>query len=822
MRFSIKSLAGLLSPTQESPVVHASSADVARPSTAAVPELGTSAIQSDEQYRRYTFESGYDLTMARFMLPLVCTVLVLGSYAQEAKPGKAMTRSELEMALSFEVPPSSSGAPGGWGGGPTGTIFADDKAVHGGRWSARLERHSDSPSDFSTITKSIPMDFSGVTVELRAFLRTEDVSDFAGLWMREDGDTPGLAFDNMQDRQLKGNNPWKEYSITLHVVPEAKQLLFGVLVAGTGKAWADDLQLLVDGKPVWEAPKVQKTVIDLDHEFDGGSGISVNELTQVQIENLVTLGKVWGFLKYYHPRVTAGELHWDYELFRVLPKILGARDQAAANTVLLGWIGTLGSVSPCKPCAKLKEGDLQSWPDLDWIANEKLLGTDLSRTLRSIRENRLSNKQFYVSLVSGVGNPSFDHEPGYSNLKVPDFGFQLLSLYRFWNIVEYWSPYRDLTAEDWNHVLWAFIPRVALAKTNESYRRALLALTAEARDGHANLWSALDARPPLGKCQLPVNVRFVDGLAVISGFSIADPNTITELKIGDVITELDGVPVNKLLETWKPYYAASNDSARLRDIARSMTRGECGESSIRIRRGSQELQLKVQRVPPTAADSKFITHDLPGPPFRLLSKDVAYLKLSSVKSVDAATYIEQAAGTKGLIIDIRNYPSDFVVFALGSLLVNSDTAFARFTTGDRTNPGAFHWTKPVTLSPKQPHYPGRIVILVDEMSMSQAEYTSMAFRAAPGAIVVGSTTAGADGDVSLFSLPGGFRLAISGIGVFYPNKTPTQRIGIVPDVEVRPTIAGIRAGRDEVLEEALRQILGSQVPSAAIEKIAKP
>jgi hypothetical protein len=77
-----------------------------------------------------------------------------------------------------------------------------------------------------------------------------------------------------------------------------------------------------------------------------------------------------------------------------------------------------------------------------------------------------------------------------------------------------------------------------------------------------------------------------------------------------------------------------------------------------------ELKLKVQRVLPAGADSRAIKHDLPGPPFRLLSKDVAYLKLSSVKTTDAASYVEQAAGTKALIIDIRNYPSDFMVFAL--------------------------------------------------------------------------------------------------------------------------------------------------------------
>jgi C-terminal processing protease CtpA/Prc len=87
--------------------------------------------------------------------------------------------------------------------------------------------------------------------------------------------------------------------------------------------------------------------------------------------------------------------------------------------------------------------------------------------------------------------------------------------------------------------------------------------------------------------------------------------------------------------------------------------------------------------------------------------------------------------------------------------------------------------------------------------------------------VVGSTTAGADGNVSQIILPGGLSTMISGIGVFYPDKRPTQRVGIVADVEVRPTIAGIRAGRDEVLEEALRQILGRQTPPGQIEKMAK-
>ncbi len=167
---------------------------------------------------------------------------------------------------------------------------------------------------------------------------------------------------------------------------------------------------------------------------------------------------------------------------------------------------------------------------------------------------------------------------------------------------------------------------------------------------------------------------------------------------------------------------------------------------------------------------------------------MAYLKLSSVKAAEAEHYVQEASGTKGLIIDIRNYPSEFVVFALGSHLVESNTPFAMFTTCDLSNPGAFHWGNPVSLMPQKPHYAGKIVILADESSMSQAEYTSMAFRAAHGAIVVGSPTAGADGNVSPFALPGGLQSMISGIGVFYPDKKPTQRVGIVPNIEVRPSI----------------------------------
>ncbi|HEV8493666.1 MAG TPA: hypothetical protein VGR76_15425, partial [Candidatus Angelobacter sp.] len=64
--------------------------------------------------------------------------------------------------------------------------FLSTTIVHGGHWAARLERQSDSPGAFSTLHRAIAMDFAGATVEFRGFLRTEQVSQLAGLWMRED------------------------------------------------------------------------------------------------------------------------------------------------------------------------------------------------------------------------------------------------------------------------------------------------------------------------------------------------------------------------------------------------------------------------------------------------------------------------------------------------------------------------------------------------------------------------------------------------------------------------------------------------------------
>jgi hypothetical protein len=553
------------------------------------------------------------------------------------------------------------------------------------------------------------------------------------------------------------------------------------------------------------ANSTTSSAIELDHEFDSGSRIRIDQLSPVQIENLVLLGKVWGFLKYYHPAVTGGRHHWDYDLFRVLPDILAAGSRPGATRVLNRWVVDLGPVDPPPPVSANGAATALP-PPTEWTKDESQLGKPLSERLRSIGGLRpTTDDQFYVYPVPHIRCAHFRNEPYYNSPAQHDAGFRLLAVYRFWNMVAYWFPYRDVMGENWDAVLAEFIPRVVLTPTFEEYERALMALVARIHDSHANLWSSLEVRPPVGNGMCPGQFRLIGEGAVVT----KTPAGIPSIQPGDVVTALDKVPLRELIHPWLPYYGNSNEAARDRDFSRCFTRGPLTRpATLTLRRNERTFDVEVPREKENL-DDVFAFHDRAGPTFCKISPEVAYIKLSDVKVEDVDDYLDQAVGTRGLVIDIRNYPSAFVPFALGRRLVEKAVPCVIFTKPDYRRPGAFLWTEAVVLRPEGKRYTGKVAILVDEVTQSSAEYTAMILRAAPGAVVVGSQTAGADGNCVDVPLPGNGAAMFSGIGVFYPDRKPTQRIGIVPDILARPTPAGIRAGRDEVLEAALRHILGA-------------
>ena len=147
----------------------------------------------------------------------------------------------------------------------------------------------------------------------------------------------------------------------------------------------DDFQLLIDGDDISNAkPKPKKTFkADEDTEFDAGSKIVIKTYTPQTATNLELLGRIWGFLKYYHPTVAMGDYNWDAELFRIMPKIINVKNTNERNTIFVEWIDRLGKITPVK-AQNAQEGKVKLQPDFAWMEKPEL-GKTLSEKLNDVK-----------------------------------------------------------------------------------------------------------------------------------------------------------------------------------------------------------------------------------------------------------------------------------------------------------------------------------------------------------------------------------------------------------------------------------------------------
>ncbi|MCK6608919.1 MAG: peptidase S41, partial [Flavobacterium sp.] len=157
---------------------------------------------------------------------------------------------------------------------------------------------------FGCIAYKLPANFKGRKITLEGYLKYEEATDgYVGLLLRIEKDEQAIASANMQNQKLQGTADWKKYSITLDFKENADEIYVGGILIGKGKAWFDNFKVTIDGKPIENIKPVEKelSIIEKDTEFDSGSKFEITSLNEIQKRNLFVLGKVWGFVKYYHP-----------------------------------------------------------------------------------------------------------------------------------------------------------------------------------------------------------------------------------------------------------------------------------------------------------------------------------------------------------------------------------------------------------------------------------------------------------------------------------------------------------------------------------------
>jgi len=522
----------------------------------------------------------------------------------------------------------------------------------------------------------------------------------------------------------------------------------------------------------------------------------------VYYERLFYTGKVWGFLKYFHSEVATGAIDWDLKLINTLARIKTDTSNLNFNNSIAGMISSAGVMD--------KKGyDLFDVPDslkynldLGWL-DDPIFSDSVEAELDTVKTRFRRQYNYYIKEDGEYGGHSFDNDDKYYQRGVneyPDENRRILALFRYWNIINYFYPYKNIMDQNWDSTLVEFIPEVILASNAISFHNTFLELSTRINDSHAFTYSEMISGTIWGRYYLPLTLKFIENETVVTGVFTSD----TSIHVGDLIKSVNGTNIHSLRNSLRKYTAGSNNSAIERDINTRILRGQNGSVSLEVENSNGLKNITLSRnIYLTNYPSLIANNGLIWKISETDSGQFGYVDMSRLKVNHIDQMFDDLWDAEGLIFDLRNYPNE-TIWEMIKYLFDERIHNAKFTIPDIYYPGTLYWKSSYVGSGDFSRtYNKPIFILFNEITQSQAEYTVMAFEQHPKAIKIGSQTAGADGNVSVIYLPGGIKTYFSCYGIFYPDYTQTQRIGIAPDIELHPTIQGIREGRDEVLEYAL-------------------
>ena len=397
-------------------------------------------------------------------------------------------------------------------------------------------------------------------------------------------------------------------------------------------------------------------------------------------------------------------------------------------------------------------------------------------------------------------------ESPYASFKYPATAYRILAGYRWWNAIHYFYPYKHLIGEDWSATLPSSIRLLEAARDSLEYAQAAAEMVTHIHDSHGSVAESAVLRNFFGAVPVGVQLQYVSGQPVV--ISIADDSATkaSGIAVGDVILKVDGEDVGARRARRARYLAYSTPQSLDYKIAARLLWG-IDSTPARLTVRDRNERVRELSLPRRGSLGTLIQYPRAGPIMKMLPGNIGYADLSLLSVAMVDSMFEMFRNTKAIILDDRGYPQG-TAWAIAPRLTDKETVgAAAFQRPLVMSPDSVEWTTynfiQYTPQTTQWRYHGKTVLLVDERTVSQAEHTGLFFEAANKTLIVGSPTTGANGDVTSVVLPGGLYAWFSGHDVRHADGRQLQRLGLQPDVVVRPTLAGIRAGRDEVLERAL-------------------
>lgn len=715
----------------------------------------------------------------------------------------------------------------GWTAGLT-----EEKANEGSR-SVKLSLPGESTASFGNLMRTLDATpYRGSRIVLRSKMLVQG-SGRGQMWLRVDRMNGEMGtFDNMELRPILVGD-WKDAVIGAEIDDDAELLNIGFMSNGGATVFIDVVSLMDMGGD----PKVTPQ-----------SPSDPRPLSPRGLENLTAAARLLSYVRFFHASDQAvGVTAWDHFAVHLMERAEPATDaddlakrldeafKPIAPTLQL-WAGTPQQI-PQIPAPPEKATAMNSWKHIGIGAlpsghRSPVYSSGSERLSVPPKEDPYAPIYVVKSLGGGVscrlpvksyaddkgtiphGKTPVEWEKtaGKPSLTALNRSTRLAGVALGWGVMQHFYPYFEVVNTDWNQALVVAQTKAAEDPDKIAYLDTLREMFAKLQDGHANV-SNRSLNP---RSFLPLALEWTGNDLVIVGF---DASVGDAVRIGDVVVSMDGRLAQECYDLVSKSISAATDGWRRWQSIQRITVNLPTEDPVRItlRRpdglGYSVMPNRVKEMPMNIALKRPANGIEPAP-------GIVYFNLDGATTNELNQSMTKLEGARGIIFDLRGYPSDGAV-ELMSHLIDSPATSARWVIPISRLPDReqIEWfdLERWSLQPQSPRLKARIAFLADGRSISYAESILGIVEHYKFGDIVGSRTAGTNGDVNTYTLPGGYLVSWSGLKVLKHDGSQHHGVGIAPTVPVVPTPAGIAAGRDEVLEKAV-EVLQAKLGSGRGEE----
>lgn len=670
-----------------------------------------------------------------------------------------------ETPPPLAAPPASGGSGGASGSAGQGawqTIAWQHLGMGlGGRGyqSGRTNRPRPLLEDpFGTVTQRVAAaGLRGKRIRLRAAVRAEvSGADNQGqLWLRVDrpGGEHGF-FDNMADRPVRSGE-WKLYEITGEVAPDAEAVFFGCLLQGKGSVFVDAFELAVESGQGWQPIPI----------------VNAGFETAPAAQGWKTAGTGYRFER-------AAE-----------------RPFAGAAALRIVNDGTATTDEPLFAEA----------PALGEVWEGELVPGVRARVPLAVAGDRTATWP-----AAGAPFAALQHDLGQldpASWSGADWRVRVADVAIAWNAIEHFYPYFDVVHTDW---LAALRPALREALTEDDllgFQGSLRRMVAADEDGHGTVYNTALART---SSFAPCLFDLVEGRVVVTA-----PDPAGTLHRGDVVETLDGRAAMDVLAERVSQRSGTPQWRRAAGLG-SFAGGATGTTArLGVERDGSHVEVEVRRDGSRPASDHLLE------PLTHLASGAWYVDLTRIEVDKVRPHVDELAAAPAVVFDMRGYPKpgaeEMLQHLTGDPLQSAIWEVPRITHPDHQGMTSWDRSGRWSLAPLAPRFHGKIAFLTGPGAISYAESVMGIVEAYRLGAIVGATTAGTNGNINMVALPGGYGLIFTGMKVLKHDGSQHHLVGIHPTLPAERTLAGVRAGRDEVLEAAL-QGLGMPTSTASAQQ----